>query len=46
MVYEAGVEFICGLTSEFVDRIQEAVTKIVNAFQAFVDWMVDLMGKV
>lgn len=41
MVYEAGVKFVCSLTTSAIETIQTAVTKIVDAFQAFVTWAVE-----
>jgi len=41
MVYEAGVKLISTITNAYISVIQTAVTKIVNAFQAFVTWAVE-----
>jgi hypothetical protein len=39
--YEAGVKLISTITNAYISVIQTAVTKIVNAFQAFVTWAVE-----
>ena len=44
MVYEAGIELVCGLTNSVLSTIQSAVDKIVDAFQAFVTWAVDFVS--
>ncbi|GEM_PF-4060861 len=43
MVLEAGVKFIADLTSAYVEAIRGAVNKIVDAFQAFVDWAIEFI---
>jgi hypothetical protein len=43
MVYEAGVKLVCDLTNAAIQAIQTTANKIVDAFQAFVDWLVDFV---